>query len=198
MDKINEQLKDQGLNEVYLNVIPDQMPPKGEPWESIENWGIRLATTYNPESDTWMDWTEEMAERLYHYLGSFDLIISYNWSNFDKQVISIGGNTERLSGFSVMDQVTSNIGQRIKLQNLSYYNGQDATRLDLGRLIEMDPDFESYQGYNRSKIKSLNHVINKALTDGNLNYWSCGNERKLENFDTSSWGQTLNDMRVPF
>ena len=192
-------LTDLGQNEVYLNIIPDALPPSGSSkWEDIENWGFKLTTTYNPKSDEWRLWREFQADGLYAYLRSFDVIVSYNWFSFDQKILSIGGNSKLLPAFSVMDHVKDKIGKRIKLQNLSNQNGCNGTKLDLGEFLRSKPKMSDCIGYNVNKIKSLNHVMTTAIETGELKYWGVGEDRSQQSFNTADWGQLFSHARVRF
>ena len=193
------ELTDQGLKEIYLNILPGQLPPSGSAhWDDIENWGWRLITTYEPARDCWKDWSEERAGDLYYYLKLNDLVISYNWVGFDSKILNLAGNTRHIGAFSMMDVIKEATGQRLKLQNLSNHNNFYGVRKDLSKFLNDNPTDEQCQAYNRNKIKSLNFLVTKAVKDKWLNYYSAGDDRRLEKLDTSNWAELLAGCRMPF
>ena len=191
--------KNQGLNELYLNIIPDAIPESGsKDWDNLDQWGWQVVTTYNPKSDVYLDWTEDKSEELHHYLGSADIIISYNWDGFDSKILSMYGSVKHLSAFSFMHQVMELTGIRLKLQNLANHNGFYGIRKDLAKFLNEMPTLNQCRAFNRNKINSLNFLIDKAINDGYLNYYSVGDERKLSKINTTTWLDKLKSWSIPF
>lgn len=187
-----------GLNECYLNLLPDQCPPSGsEEWRWIENWGFRCASVYAPKEAVWHHWTEDQAKDLYKYLRGFDLIISYNWE-FDSKILSVAGKMDILPAFSMMHVVQDLIGYRLRLQNLSNSNGLYGTRNGLPKFLDSDPDKAQCESYNQNKIRSLNFLMDLALKQSYLNYWPCGETRSLKKMSTNNWRQSMDRSRIKF
>ena len=179
-------------NLVFLNVLPDMIPPTSGEWENIEQWGISLATTYDPGNDAYIHWNDESAEQcLVSHLCAQDLVISYNWS-FDRQILSAYGKVNRVPAFSLMDQIQRQLGLRLRLQNFGNANGIDSTKVDLADFLSNNPDKDQRIGYNTNKIRTMNGLIQKAIIDGSLLYYGTGEDRTLRIFHTTAWDAILN------
>ena len=185
-------------NLVFINVLPDAVPPTSGEWENMEQWGISLATTYNIRNGQWIHWTEDAAEQcLVSHLRAQDLVISYNWS-FDRKILSAYGKTNRIPAFSLMDQVQREIGTRLRLQNLGNANGIDSTKVGLADFLSNNPDIDQRIGYNKNKIGTMSAIIQKALTDGTLWHYGTGEDRTPRRFSTIGWETILNGYAHKF
>ena len=180
-------------NLVFLNVLPDMVPPTSGSWENMEQWGISLATTYDPENDSYIHWNDASAEQcLVSHLRAQDLVISYNWG-FDRKILSAYGKVNRIPAFSLMDQIHREVGTRLRLQNLGNANGIDSTKVDLADFLSSNPDKDQRIGYNTNKIRTMNGLIQKAIIDGYLWYYPVGTEdRSAKMLTTDAWDAILN------
>lgn len=185
-------------NMAYINVLPDWIPESGSSaWEDISQFGLHHATTFDPDTEKWHHWNDSRGSCLVGYLRSRDLVISYN-ATFDLEVLSAYGDTDYLGSFSIMNQVQDQLGFRLKLQNLANANNFDGTRQDLVNFLNGFPDMETRIGYNKNKIRSMEQILNKAVTDGYLHYWNVGEDRGLKRLNTTDWIDLLISQRVRF
>ena len=182
-------------NVTYLNVIPDVIPPfDNGNWTDMEQWGASVVTTWNPQEDQYIHWTNESLQHcLLDYLKSRDLVIGYNYSDFDERILSGYGEVDQIPSFSLMDQVQRDLGYRIKLQNLGLCNKiPQTTSLSLIGLLKTNPDFDKKIAYNVNKIYTMNRVIERAVEKETLWHYKTGEDRYARRFSTSHWKTILN------
>ena len=186
-------------NTTFLNVVPDAIPVVAGQWDHMEQWGISIATTFDPVKDLWINWSEEAAEHcLISHLNSQDLVISYNWDGFEKKILSQYGDVESIPAFCLMDQVQRDVGTRLKLQNLGNANQIESTKVGLPEFLRTFPDREERIGYNRNKIDTMSKLIEKALDRQTLWHYQVGEDRSPRRFYTGHWREILNNHSRKF
>lgn len=183
------------MNELYFNLLPDFIrEPGSRDWNYLNSWGFRLITTYNPIGQEYLHWREDKSLDLYSYLRSFDLIIAYNWNDFDAKILH---NFKNLNGFSVMQEVQKIVGHRLKLQTLAKANDIPCEG-DLAEFLDKEPDLRSCGIFNMSKIQALVKLMEKSVVDEYLYYFTPSEYSEKCRMDTKTWKKILDQRRMPF
>ena len=188
-------------NVTYINIVPDITPPHANgQWQNMSQWGISVATTYDPNTEETIHWSGETLENnLIDYLKSRDLVIGFNWRFFDKDLLSGYGNVDGIPSFSLMDQVESDLNVRLSLQNLGNSNGINSTKVNLINLLKNRPDTESIQEYNMNKINTMVKLIKRAVDKQTLFHFQTGDtDRSPRRFVTSHWSKLINNATQRF
>lgn len=189
------------INEsVVINIIPEYYPPpRSRDWAFIKEFGIKTASVWDSKTDKYTHWTGESLEHcLVPYLQSKNLTIGFNWSSFDKLVLSAYGDIDTIPSWCMLSQVQKDLGMRLKLQNLGNANLIPSTKVGLADFLSTNPDQDEIIGYNISKITTIKGVIEKALERETLWHYQVGEDRSPRRFATGHWQNALNGAACPF